>query len=235
MGNSEELTPNPGIPDELRTELNASSDETPVEEQEPSEEAKQEEGTADGELTPEKDEVDYKEKFIHSSQEALRLLKEKEAQQEKIKELEGYKSALEEIQEKELRELEQVDPQAAKTLRMERELQAIKNSTLIERRERELNEFVASNPQSAPDREALKTLMSANPSKSLSELDNLFLRPIRERVATESIEKLHKQKSAQVEKGKGSKTQEPTSSNLPDDFDKWPIDKRKAYFKKVGL
>jgi hypothetical protein len=227
--------PNPGIPDELRGELSGGADETSVEEQKPSDEANQDEGTAGEGIKPDKEEVDYKDKFINSSKEALRLLDEKKSLQDKVRELESYKTKLEEVQEQELKELEKVDPDAAKSLRMERELQQIKQESLINKRERELDKFIASDPDTAPDREALKMLMAVNPSKSLEELDSLLLKPIRDRVAVESIDKLHKQKASQVEKGKGSQTPEPVSTGLPDDFNAWPVDKRKAYLKKQGL
>ena len=78
--------------------------------------------------------------------------------------------------------------------------------------------------------------MIAFPKKSPEEIWTTIIRPAFDRGTEKGAEKVRKGKATKPETGKGSKSGEPVpSEGTPEGFEKWPLEKRREWFKKKGV
>ena len=186
--------------------------------------------TAGDQAAPEKEEIDYKVKFSESSAEAQRLLDEKKRLQaekeEKERELRERTEELERLRE-ENEALASGNPEAYDTVKLKKSLEEIKKQVLIEREERELQDYIRRNPQAEAHKEALRKL-GRHSKLSYDKIWAENFKPVYDRMA-------EKKGAVQSEKGKGNMSQEPSSEIDLEEFNKLPLAKRKAYLKKMGF
>ena len=186
------------------------------------------EGTEGGE--PASEEEDYKKKFSESTRENQRILEEN-----KVLKVESEKTKvrLDELEKQEwerVKLLEEENPDAAKIYKLEKSIDDLKKSILLDKEEKEVLAFIGSEPRAEAAKEGLKRLMRVNPTKSPKELwEENFLPAIDAFVKSKAGKKAGK-----PETGKGSMSGEPITE-LGEEFNKLPLEKRRAYFKKRGL
>lgn len=227
-----------GVKSELgisETDKDNPEEGTPSEPEEPGEgdEGTKPKGTG-GKSGKPAEEVDYKEKFANSTRENQRIREEIEAAEEDAAELRATNARLQTEMESYLKELREDDPGSARIIKVEQTLKSLEQSTLLAKEGVEVVNFIEGNPAAKGDREALRALMRTHPRKSPEYLWDKYLKPAYDRGFEEGGQKLRGQNATRPESGKGSKTGEPTDE-YPDDFNQWPLAKRKAWFKKKGL
>ena len=186
------------------------------------------EGTEGKESTPE--EEDYKKKFSESTRENQRILEENRVLKVESEKTKARLDELEKQEQERVKLLEEENPDAAKIYKLEKSIDDLKKSILLDKEEKEVLIFIGSEPRAEAAKEGLKRLMRVNPTKSPKELwEENFLPAIDAFVKSKAGKK-----AGQPETGKGSMSGEPIAE-LGEEFNKLPLEKRRAYFKKRGL
>jgi predicted RNase H-like nuclease (RuvC/YqgF family) len=183
-----------------------------------------------GEANPQKEEIDYKTKFSESSREAQRLMEENKrlAQEYNLKDKE-----LADAQEERKRfeeEIANANPEQLDAFKMRKSIEELQKSVVLEREERELTQFTASNPEAAKHKEVLRKLGRAE-KKSYNELWNENFKDLYGELTAEKSKA--DKKSRQPETGKGSATNMEGGFSL-DAFSKMSLIQQKEYLKKQG-
>lgn len=186
-------------------------------------------GTEGGE--PAEGTEDYKKKFSESSREAQRLFEENKVLKAESEQTNVRLAELEQIEEEKQRLLEEENPDAAKIHKLEKSIDEVKKSILLEKEDKDVSSFISSESRAVASKEALKRLMRVNPFKSPKELwEENFLPAIETAVKSKAGKG-----AGQPETGKGSMSGEPIAELELEEFNKLPLEKRKAYFKRIGL
>ena len=192
----------------------------------------EQEGAEGSEETP--DEPNYEEKFKASSKEAQRLVGENkdlkkinDENMAKLKELEAEKVKLEAT-------LKDENPEKYDAVKTKDELNSIKKDLVEQKEMNEINDFVIEVPEAKDHRSTLRKLGRSYPNQSYQEIWDSVVKPLMDAGAKLSGTSKTQKKESQPETGKGSKDQSPDDFNL-EAFNKLPLAKRKAYFKKMKI
>ena len=188
----------------------------------------EEKGTEGGE--PASEEEDYKKKFSESTREAQRLLEENKVLKADTEKTKSRIDELEKQEQERVKLLEEENPDAAKIYKLEKSIDDLKKSILLGKEERDVLDFIGSEPRADVAKEGLKRLMRVNPAKSPKELWEENFLPVIEAFGKSKAGR----KAGQPETGKGSMSGEPITE-LGEEFNRLPLEKRRAYFKKRGL
>ncbi len=184
----------------------------------------------DGEL-PKKEREDWKTKFAMSTTENQRISAENQKLQA---DLEAERQARQSL-EKDSEDLANINPDGSRLLKTEKTVEQIQRELLLDKEERELNSFVQSLPEAKSHAEALKSLGRANPKASYKDLWEKHFLPVFE--AGKEASKNQRKKDTQVETNVGNQTPAPAEEHTftVEQFNKLPIEKRKEFFKKMGM
>jgi hypothetical protein len=174
---------------------------------------------------------DYKVKFTESSKEAMRLLDENKKLQVDLEAERQARQALE----KDSEDLANINPDGSRLLKTEKTVEQIQKELLLEKEERELNSFVQLTPEAKSHAEALKSLGRANPKASYKDLWEKHFLPIFE--AGKEASKSQRKKDTQVETNVGNQTPAPAEEHTftVEQFNALPLEKRREFFKKMGM
>ena len=203
------------------------NEETPTNDQET-------EGTEDGEGKPPKEqEPDYKLKFSESSREAQRLYEETKTFKSQLIEKETALVEKEAELARIYETLNSDNPEAGKVVKLEKTVDELKKFVLMTKESQAIDEFVKSNSVAEAHRETLKRLGRALPDKSYKEIWEDTLSFAYTKGKNDSAEEQKRLKAEAPERGKGGISSEPIASI--EQLNKLPLEKRKEYFKKMGL
>ena len=148
-------------------EIQTSNPEGETDEGTPTGEPEGEE-TEGGEPAPE--EEDYKKKFSESTRENQRLLEENRFLKADTEKTKSRIDELERQEQERVKLLEEENPDAAKIYKLEKSIDDLKKSVLLDKEEKEVLIFIGSEPRADAAKEGLKRLMRVNPTKSPKEL-----------------------------------------------------------------
>ncbi len=183
-----------------------------------------------GEAIPQKKEIDYETKFSESSREAQKLLEEKKRLRAELDDKIRINRELVEERKKFEEEMASANPEQYDALKMKKSIEELERAVVLEKEERELTQFVASNPEAAKHKEALRKL-GRYEKKPYTELWSENFKDIYGEVAAEKSKA--GKKARQSETGKGSASQMEGGFNLGD-FNKLSLIQQKEYLKKQG-
>lgn len=188
-----------------------------------------------GVVSPPEKQEDYKLKFSESSKEALRLLEENKRKDAEADELRANQQRLE-TELKTYQEIYAGNAEATDMVKVKASIESLQKSVVQAKEEAELADFLRQNPEADSHREALKSLLRANPSKSLKRLWDDNFEPLLKKGGEKAISELQTKKRIQPETGKGVATNEPAGglSMTEETFKKLPLEKQKEVLKKLG-
>jgi len=183
--------------------------------------------------------VYYKGKFGMSTSGAQQLLKEKETLTGTVAEKEQKLLELA----KEIETLRQVaegkNPEGLNLVDLQASAKKNAEEVALLREERSLDTFEKANPLASTKREALRSLARANPQTPLQTLWDANLKAGAEAEAKAAKDKKITQKKNAGDKGKGTSTRDPAAKTIggytQEEFNKLPVEKRKAIFAKEGI
>lgn len=168
---------------------------------------------------------DYKAKFAASTAENQRILSEFKSLQDRAEELEASLSEAQESLAALDRQYKDEKPEEYEAAKANKVLGSLQEKVAAIDESNKLNEFVLSIPTAATHKEALRALGRANPRKSYATLWKENFAPFYEKGEV---------KKSQPETGKGAVVNDMETGELPDGFNGWPVEKRKAWFKSHG-
>jgi len=169
---------------------------------------------------------DYKAKFAASTAENQRILGEFKSLQDRAEELEASLTDTKESLSVLEKQYEEEKPEEYEASKANKVLGNLQERVAALDETAKLNDFVGSNLDSQTHKEALRALGRANPRKSYATL-------WKENFAAFYEDKGETKKS-QPETGKGAVVSDMETGDLPDGFNSWPTEKRKAWFKSHG-
>jgi hypothetical protein len=185
----------------------------------------------EGEQTPP---VDYEAKFAASTKEAQRLLNETKRLESEVGEERATRQRLEAELKSYYDTLKEQNPEAFDLNSVKKSLDDIQKRIAIREETEELNTFVNSNPEAGSHREALKALGRSMPKTPYSVIWDKYFKPLIEKGEEEYAKNLQIKKRTQPETGKGAITEEPSEISKTE-FNNLPLDRQKAYLKKMGV